>query len=107
MSKLRNSDASRFHAPGPLKAFLFRLPNSGTLLTGFCSAPGWAKHCVVMRLFGSGSLKIHLVGVNQLTPRPVPWVTWIGPGPNQFSVFELPGVLSWLVSPPKLMGVPL
>src|SRR5438552_972080 len=103
ISKLRKMEASSCQAPGPLPAFLLRLPNSGTLLTGFCSAPGCAKHCVatIAPLLGS---KLHFVGVNQFTPRPVLCVTWIGPGPNQFRVLALPGVLSWLVSPPKLMG---
>src|SRR5260370_41161285 len=106
MAKLRKIDASRFQAPGPFMTFQPRLPNSGTLLTGFCSAPGCAKHCVVTSgpLLG---LKLHLVGVNQFTPRPVLWVIWIGPGPNQFNVFPLPGVLSWEVSPPKVTGVPV
>src|SRR5579872_2655656 len=100
MSKVRNNEASRFQAPGPFMGLRPRLPNSGS--PPF-SAPGCAKHCVVTSAPLAG-LKLHCVFVNQATPRPVLWVTGIGPGPNQFSVLLFPGAFRTEVSPPKLIG---
>src|SRR4051794_4728894 len=89
--KLRNSDASRFQKPGPSIGFQPRLPNSGLLPTGVCSAPGWAKQLVVTR--GLDVLKLQIVLLNQCTPRPVPCVIAILSGPNQFSVLLFCGAL--------------
>src|SRR4051812_9964037 len=100
--KLRNTEASTFQNPGPLKTFQPRFPNSG------CppfSAPGCAKHCVVT--IGLPLLaKLQMVGVNQVALRPFPLVTGIGPGPNQFKVLLFPGAFRTPALPPKVIGVP-
>src|SRR6266849_2117725 len=99
---LRKSDASRFHAPGPLMKFLPRLPNPGS--PPF-SAPGCAKHCVVINAPFDG-LKLQIVFVNQIPLTPLPLGVGIGPGPNQFRVLLLPGAPSPAELTPNAVPLP-
>src|SRR2546430_262528 len=89
--KLRNTDASTFQKPGPLITFFPRFPKF---------VVGCAKHCVV-------TVALHLAGVNQVASRPLPFVTSMGPGPNQLSVLLLPGALRLAPLKLKSIGVPV